>query len=351
MIGKSGLRGRVLAALVVGCALAGAAAGASAQCIPRDEVERATALIERAREAVDRSPLPEAVELLRAAERRRSEAAGEASHGRREQACRMALLSQKLAEKAAERALRGSRGLAELRNILDRTEESLRESLDRVAASGSPEARRLLVAARDQEVEARRAFDRRRPRVALRLTLMARNTAERAVRIADGHADHDPKGVAGVLDDTDRLIEEAGRVLGGGDARGTGEAGELMRRAEAMQAEARRQAGAGRPALALQFTRQARFLVTQALGRVDVVVNPEDVEALIGSAADLLAQLRAGGNGDGRESDLLVRAEKLLDDARSALAEKRYGPALASVRAAGALALDVAGRLFPDGRD
>ena len=155
------------------------------------------------------------------------------------------------------------------------------------------------------------------------------------------------------LVETDRLLDEARRVIRAESAEAPPVVAETLDRAGEMQAQAWRQLRAGRPGLALQLTRQARLLATRALDRVDVEIDRSEIEPLIASTGELLDRLvetaRDGGDPGLRED--LVRARRLLDDARASLDAGRARDALGSVRAASMLALQVSERLASGGGD
>lgn len=335
-------RNRIALAISV-LLLAAAGLGAApervlAQCVIEQEVDEALALIERASEVVEKSDLLEARELLRAARVRVKEAGEAHQRGERLLACRLAVVAQNLARKAAEVAEAGLRGIEQLEGMLHKTDEFLQDTAGTVRASGVPEAVRLLRVARDQQNEAWNAFRSRRPRVAIKLTTLARNTAQRAERLSQGDAALTPRNLEEELSRTDRLFEEAVRALGEG-ARES----EALTSANRLQAQARRNFQSDRPHLALRLTHQARVLIRRALRQSDVQVSAEDVETMIRSTSLLVEDLyqAAQESGSDKAADLLERAENLLETARKSLRENDLRSAFGSARAASALALDV----------
>ncbi len=333
-----------LAAVVVILAWAGPAA---AQCNSRQELERAAELIDRARDEVARSPVAEAKELLRAAESRLRQGGDQAARGNHDNACKLARVAQELALKAADVARRGNRVVAELENILARSDDLIADTAGRVGRGGPPEAERILKLAFKQQDQAKRAFRTDRLRLALKLTLMARDTATRALRLTQGRPAEDAGFIGRSLDETDRLIAEAARVAGEGAGGRPDHAEDLLARARRLQAEGRRHLAGGRPALALQLTRQARLFAIRALDQVDVDLDAADVEGMVEITGELLDRLAEAAveSGDTGARDLLRRAQRLLDDGRASLAKGDVREALGSARAASALALDVAERL------
>jgi len=321
-----------------------------AQCDFDRDAERALATIERTREVVEQSGLPEARELLRAAQVRLKEGYDRARGGDGVLACRLVRVSIELAEKAGEVARRGVRGLEELQRMLERTDELLQETLPLVRESGSPEAARFLQGARSHQKEAWTAFRGRRQRFALKLTLMARESAGRARRLAEGRGDEDAGFVERELRQTDQLIHEAEPIL----AEIPGDEGEAaLTRATRLQRQAWNQLQRTHPGLALGLTRQARVLVRRALGDADVRTEPGDVQILLESTRELLERLKpeVAGSGSTRAARLLAQAEGLLDEGQRQLAAGKVRAALGSVRAASALTLDISELLEPGGED
>lgn len=343
----------LIAALYGLVAFGGAPPALAAACDPRLELDRAADLLDRARDIVERSEIREARELLRAASTRFSEAKERLRANRPGDACLLARAAQQLALRAVDMAQNGRAGVGEIERILARTREVLQDAASGAADSDVPAASRLIELAFDQQRQADTAFRAGRYRLALKLTLLARTTADRARRLAEGRPIEDRRDVERNLAETDRLLDEAGRVIGSEGAEAPRVLAEILDRAVEMQAQAWRQLRAGRPGLALQFTQQARLLATRALDRVDVEIDRSEIEPLLASTGELLDRLgetvRDGGDSSLREH--LVRARRLLDDARASLDAGRARDALGSVRAASVLALQVSERLASGGGD
>jgi HEPN domain-containing protein len=329
--------------LAVVALLVGSAPPARGQCDLTAEIDRATQLIERAREAAARSSVPEARDLVRAARDRRDEAVDLGRNGRREMACRMARISQGFALKAVEIARSGLRGLDELERMLERSDQALRDAAGVVHDSRSPDAERMLRSAVRQQKESWEAFRGRRPRIAMKLTLTARETAARAVRVAEGKGVEDPGRVTAELGQTDRLLDEARAVLGGDAA--------PLERAARIQGIARRQLGRGHPGLALGLTQEARGAIRRALADANAAPDADDVEGMIATTAELVRRLEdeAVDQGNRGARDQLGRADALLAQARKALASQDLRGAFGDARAASSLALEVSEML--DGGD
>jgi len=338
---------KLFAIVCTGVLLVGWTASGLAQCNMQAETDRALATIDRVREVVTRSDLREARELLRAAETRLGESRERARRGDRELACRLARVSAGLAEKAGEVARRGIRGLEELEQMLQRTDQNLSETGALVRESDSVEADRFLRAGMRHQKAAWNAFRGRRPKFAVKFTLMAREAASRARQAAEGDAPGNRPFVQRQLQRTDRLLDEAARVLG---ERSEGDP-EALVPARRLQHAAGNQLHQGHPGLALGLTRQARAVIRRALGDAVPEPAPEDVAALLGTTQELLDRLRPEAAEQDQAKRLLPRADTLLDDARRALEDGDLRRALGSARAASALALDISELLDRDGGD
>lgn len=324
----------------------------AAQCQIRDEIERGARLIERAQEIVKHSGVAEARDLLESAQRQLREADALSQRGDRDRACRLVKVSQALARKAIEIAERSGRGLEGLEQVLQKTDEFLRDSVESVEQGGVDRAMKLLATAFKQQEEAWRAFRSQRSRLALKLTRMAREAGERARRSSrgsslDGRVDHDR--LRRELQQTDELLtraKESDRAADGGER-----FQKLLTEATRMQDRAWSQFRAEQFREALSMTRQARTLVARALGQVDVRPEAGRVANMIASTDETVRNLReAAEEANHRKAkQLLDRADKLLDDARRAVTAGRLRVALGSVRAASALALDVSEMLENSG--
>jgi len=324
---------------------------AYAQCDLRGEIERARLQIERAREIVSVSPVPEARELLRAAVQRVKEAEERGRQREMERACLLARVSQDLAEKAASVAREGLRDLPQVQRSLERTALFLAEVARELEENGSREVQQMLATATRQQRQGERALDQGRPRMALKLTFLARETARRARRNAQGGEDPGRPWVEQAVILTDRLLEEAARVGDGEEP----EAARVQRleQARRLQAQARRQLAAGELGLALRLTGQARILARRALRGSEQAPAPREVRTMIQTTAELIDRLSAvaAETGDRTALQSLAKAESLLEQAERSLADGKPHSALGSARAASALALDVSERLNDERRE
>ena len=324
-------------------ALAGDAGVVWAQCDLRAELSRAASLIQRTRRPVEQSGSGDARDLLRAASARLREAQDRARRGDTESACRLAGVSQSLCLKAAEVSGPGAgppRITTDVERMLRATDQVLSDTRNRLPRQGAKEGRNLLRSARDQQNEAWGAFQSGRSRMAVKLTLMARESARRALRPGQGIFIPDQRSTAQEMEQTERFLNETRRALrtNGKQKRDPS----LMSQAERLQEQARNHLAHGRSGLALGLTRESRVAARRALGQADVVPGPDDVNAFIESTQDLVARLqpRAEESQNADALERLDRARSLLGEAREARDSGRWRDAFGATRAASGLALD-----------
>lgn len=148
----------------------------------QEQLTRTREMLERARDRLANCEIAAAREMLRIAndmQTRAEQAYGETRY----------LGALQLTMSARERALRAqdlckaSESLEDaVANALQRTEDQLGHAREVVEAHGNERARRLLENAQSLQTRARAEADASRARAALRLTRMAREQAERAIR-------------------------------------------------------------------------------------------------------------------------------------------------------------------------
>jgi hypothetical protein len=220
------------------------------------------------------------------------------------------------------------------------TDQVLSDTGRRLPPEGAKEGRNLLRSARDQQTEAWGAFQGGRPRLAVKLTLMARESARRALRPGQGIFIPDQRSAAQEMEQTERFLNETRRVL---DASGKQKHdANSMSQAERLQEQARLHLAHGRSGLALSLTRESRVAARRALGQADVVPGPDEVNAFIESTQDLVARLepRAEESQNADALERLDRARSLLGEARDARDSGQWRDAFGATRAASGLALD-----------
>ena len=223
--------------------------------------------------------------------------------------------------------------------MLEATDRALEDTARRLPPRGAKEGRNLLKSARSQQAEARSALQGGRPRVALKLTLMARETARSALRPGQGVYIPDSRSASDEVEQTDRFLNEARRVLDVHDGGGAS----MITRSERLQEEARQHLARGRPEMALSLTRESRANARRALDKANVNPDPREVNAFLQSTQDLVRRLesRAKAARHGAALEHLRRARSLLAQARQARDAGRWSDAFDATRAASALGTDV----------
>lgn len=307
-----------------------------------DQVQRT---FDRARGSLRECSVPEAEALLESAHKNFMQARDQARRGQ----CRRAELlldaSIKLADRAARFCTEGDRHREQLARMMQRTETLLRRARDAAGGAASPGCEHLLRAAGGKQERARATFRSDRLRLALVLTIQARELAERATRCSERGGIEDAREVRAALERTDRFLAETGEVAAdAGDPHGVlGDAARVQALARRVFRERRH------PALALRLTEQARSLAAQALSEGASALDGEDLERMIEVTEALLGELEETAGGRRAESGILTRARGLLDEARGLAATGRHSEAFAKVQAGASLALDVASRPGVDG--
>lgn len=303
---------------------------------------------ERIRSRVSECVTPEARTLLNRAGQSLREADESAGRGLCQRAQMQARFAKGLLDRAVRLCEEGDAYRERLLDMLRETDERVREAADTALRSDVPMCRGLAEAARRQASNAHRRFRAEDHRVALTLTLGARELAERALRCAEAGGLESGAGVERELERTDRLLAEVRRVLD--DMDDPGAATDLLGDATRLQTEARRQSVSA-PGLAVRLTLQARGMASRALARVEVDLSADDIRPMLDSTGELLDKLRAAAvdDRDSRLGERLRRARRLLDEAESALSAGDVRESWAKLRASSALALEAASRLGPGG--
>ncbi len=157
----------------------------------------------------------------------------------------------------ADRAIAMLRGLPDpgrVQEQLGRTRELLDRARDRLAHCELPAAREMLRTALDMQGRAEQAYGETRYLAALQLTMSARERALRAQQLCNAGESFD-ETVGNALQRTDAILARAHEVL---DAGGSERARSLLANADSLQGRAKTEERAGRPRMALRFTRMAR---------------------------------------------------------------------------------------------
>jgi hypothetical protein len=157
----------------------------------------------------------------------------------------------------ADRAVAILRGLPDpgrVRDQLDRTHEILDRARDRLSHCDNSGARELLRIAIDMQGRADASFGETRYLAALQLTMSARERALRALQLCNAGESLD-ETVASALQRTDDMLSRVHEHVDPSDHE---RARQLLANADNQQSRAKTEAQAGRPGVALRFTRMAR---------------------------------------------------------------------------------------------
>jgi hypothetical protein len=157
----------------------------------------------------------------------------------------------------ADRAVAILRGLPDpgrVRDQLDRTHEILDRARDRLSHCDNSGARELLRIAIDMQGRADASFGETRYLAALQLTMSARERGLRALQLCNAGESLD-ETVASALQRTDDMLSRVHEHVDPSDHE---RARQLLANADNQQSRAKTEAQAGRPGVALRFTRMAR---------------------------------------------------------------------------------------------
>ncbi len=225
-------------------------------------------------------------------------------------AYRMALGRTRSARTSLYRALELAKFDPErIREEIRRTQEFMHEVGPRVLRSGVPRALELWRMAEGEQDAARRHFEQRHFRLALKFAIAARLHARRAHDLVRGGRSIEK--VEQEVERTDMLLDRAREKAAGVEDE---QARELLRRATGWQEEAVAELRGGDPVLALKMTLAARDLLLRAWERARGGVEPELVERALEETRQLVerwqAEIREMGPDEAR--DMLDNAVEYL---------------------------------------
>lgn len=325
----------ILLAVLLAAALAQAAAAQpQVQDVGR-ELERTDRIIERARDQVGITTGSRANQYLTQAISVQQEAheAYRKGTGFHRAAMALTLKARDLARRALETSEIEVKAHQTIRDLIDSTEELLREAADIVRDSSDPQSARLLESGRWQLQRAREAYRAVQYVPALRLAATARDLIQRSIERAKGLAAGDPRTLEIALDRTETLLQELEmRIADDPDPRAEkarDEAVELQRRARDL-------ARAQRPIPALRLTNQARQSALEALLITSRNPTAEDVERAVDGVGRLIETMvpEIDASGSEQASKLLASARQRHADAEKLLAAGKLSQAMQSVQVA-----------------
>lgn len=210
---------------------------------------------------------------------------------------------------------------------LDRTDRGIARARRSVAISKNTQAQKLLSSGLDFQSDARGACKVHQYARAERLTLVARDYADRAARMV-GPPREDPDYVEHVLQRTDDALDRAKDVLKNGAGQDARNRHEDLKRS---QKEAWKTLKAGDVGQAYKQTLAVREGVLDLLGKLsDLPVPREAAEKAISGAQVALEQAtkELGPRPSGEAARLVRLANSYLDKARDSFNKKSYRSAL-----------------------
>jgi hypothetical protein len=322
--GRAWLRLLLAASLVVALAAPAAAGGIDSQA--RDKIQselmRTDQVLERAEQTVRDCANRKAAAYLEEAKAQQAKArellVGPTPGAGGAQALQLTLRARDLAVKAIELCVQPA-ATGALRDLLDSTEELVREASAAVNASGNPEARRLLEAGLWQLDKAREAYGNKDLRRAVSLGAAARNLLQRALqRAREDRSGRDEGLVEAALDRTDLLLSDV-RASDPEEAK----AQAILDRAQEQQNQARASYREGKTQLAMRWTLKARSSAFEAFWLAQRVPDNAHVQA----ALEMIeASLRESGpgirtSGPQEAVQMLDKAQELAGSARRLLGD------------------------------
>lgn len=298
-----------------------------------DELEKTENVLERAREAVRESGSAIAEQHLNNALKLQSAAWERYRSNRLAQAANLTRNAREQAMKAIGIVQSADQSNQMVRREIERTDELIRKSEERVKASHNEKAYSLLESAQKTQTEAREFFRGNRIKIALTATMNARETARKAFELADA-VENSQDRIDRELDRTEQLIRKAREMAAEMDVDDNIEI--LLQRAEEMEGNARAEYGEKRFRVALERTQQARELALDALKLMEQEIQPERLKRFLEKTDQEIERLRTEltQTPNSHAERLLDTAVQHQERARAAFAADDSRKALVEAKAA-----------------
>lgn len=326
-------------ARAIGCVcllLALAAPGAQAQVLDRlsNELETTQRILERAREVVEESGNPRAVEPLKIAfrlqERAIQLARSDQPHDwlqaleRTQQARKLAHRAMNIAAQQAQLEKRAQQEIIKLERLL----EQIAEHSD---TTPSARAQQLMEMAQRRLLQARQAFHEQRFEEAMTLARDVRRLLENLV------PHQSARRFDRMFDNTQRLLERAHEFAGASD---NAQAPALLQRAQQQFEAAQRSHAEGRPEAAFRHLNQSRDLAMRSLRLAEGPVNAARLDAFLQETSSYIETIasRVGDAGRNEATTLIENAQRHINRAFEYRTENKLRQALAEARVARNLA-------------
>jgi len=297
------------------------------------ELEKTDAIIERATEAIGESGSRIAEQRLSNAVTLQEKAWDRYRSGMLKQAATLTINARELAIKAIGVAQSAEERSELVQREIERTDELIRKSEERTNISESERAFVLLESAVKAQTEAREFFRANRMRIALTVTLNARETARKALELADAVETAQDR-LQRELDRTDQLIQKAQETATGISA--NGQIGNLLQQAENLQQKAKLEYSEGRHRIALEETQRARDLAVEALELMEQEVQPDRIERYLDKTDQEIERLQSEltQNPNSQAQNLFDAAITHQEKARAAFAEGDMNRTVVEAKAA-----------------
>jgi hypothetical protein len=300
----------------------------------RNELETTQRILERARDVVEESGSPRAIEPLRIAFQLQERAVhmAQSQHQgdwlqafeRTKQARTLAQRAMSIAAQQAQLERRAQQEIMKLERLLERIHEH-------ADSAPSERAQQLMEMSQRRLLQARQAFHEQRFEEAMNLahdvrrlleTLVPRQSARRFDRM---------------LENTQRLMERAQEVAGTSD---NDQALALLQRAQQQFEAAQRTHAEGRPEAAFRHLNQSRDLAMRSLRLTEGPVDSARLDALLQETSSYIDNVmnQLGESGSSEAVTMIENAQRHMNRAFEYRTENKLRQALAEARVARNLA-------------
>ena len=305
----------------------------------REEVEKQLdktgKVIKRAKEAVAESENPKVQTLFDIAINLQGNAKHARDRGRFGLAVKLTLRAREKAFEAIGISKRSEENENLVLKAIERTDQIITKAKERGFLTESQRASSLLEAAIKNQHRAKEFFNEHKLRVALKLTLRARESAKKSIELAESKNKLE-RFARRELERTGRLIEKALTII---QKSGDPKAQNLLDKGVDRQEKAGDLFRQKRFEKAIRNTRKASDFVLKALKIVEENVTPRMVERAIGQNHDFInkveSQIKASGNQEATE--LFEEGLSHQEKARENLEDGKLKAALAQAKVASRL--------------
>jgi hypothetical protein len=299
------------------------------------ELTKTDEVIERAREAVSASRNIKAENVLNLAVEYQGQAKGHAAQNRFKFAMGLTLKAREKAYEAIGFTKKDEENENLVNRAIERTDQAISQAKDAVGQTEQKRVTSLLEMAIRSQQRAKEFFRERKLKLALKFTLEANETADKAKGLA-GNGDKLDQVSKKQLQATERLIEKASGII---QESKNQEAMDLLEKGKGFLKEAQEQFNQNAFALAIKNTERAQEMVEKALGLVEGDITPPMVERAMEQNEKMIriAQQAIKGNGDSQAADVLEKGLTHQNRAREYYNQGEYRSALTEAKVANRL--------------